>query len=384
MNPAVQQDSLYSEGQILSLRRGLAARRDISTWPGYAPTPLRTLDALASRLGVEAIYYKDESARFGLKSFKALGGAYAVSRLLQHALSEVRDGRESVELFSEQARKIASSFTVACATDGNHGRSVAWGAQTFGCQCVIFLHEGVSAAREAAIAAYGARIVRTPGNYDDSVRAASRAAQAHGWHVVSDTSYPGYLSVPRDVMQGYSTLMFEVEQQLPLDRLPTHGFIQGGVGGLAAAVCAHWWERHGTSRPRLIVVEPDAADCLYRSAEHGEPVALHGALNTVMAMLACGEVSSLAWDVLSKGAHAFMRIDDEVIAPTMRLLAAQHIVGGESGVAGLAALTLAAQDATMRERLGLNGASRVFVIGTEGDTDPALYRELVEGSRQLA
>src|SRR5690606_35466744 len=198
---------------------------------------------------------------------------------------------------------IVSGITVTCATDGNHGRSVAWGAHLFGCKCVIYVHETVSKGRKDAIASYGAEVRVVPGNYDDAVRKAASDAQANGWFVVTDTSYEGYTSVPRDVMQGYTIMAEESMQQIK--QTPTHIFVQGGVGGLAAAVCAHYWEKQGSERPRFIVAEPDRADCLYRSAKAGKPVAVHGALDTIMAGLACGEVSIIAWDILSEGADAF-------------------------------------------------------------------------------
>jgi diaminopropionate ammonia-lyase len=330
----------------------------IRAWQGYAPTPLLELRALAATAGVARLLYKDEGGRFGLGSFKALGGAYAVAKLA----GEVRD---------------PASLTVASATDGNHGRAVAWGAQRAGCQCVIYVHAGVSAGRVAAIERYGARVVRVDGNYDDSVREAARVAEASGWIVVSDTSYAGYSEIPRMVMQGYAVL---VEEALVQGAKPTHVFVQGGVGGLAAAVAAHFWERQGSARPTIVVVEPARADCLLRSARAGEPRSVHGELDTIMAGLACGEPSLLAWEILSQAADAFISIPDEAAMAAMRQLASPHppdppVVGGESGVAGLAGLLAAAANADVRGRLGLGGDARVLVIGTEGDTDPAIYEK---------
>ena len=218
-------------------------------------------------LGLGAVLLKDESRRFGLRSFKALGGAYAVRRLIARQAGLPRD------------------LVVTCASDGNHGRAVAWGAQRFGCRAVIYLHENVSQAREAAIAAYGAKIVRTRGNYDDSVRQSAADAARNGWFVVSDTAWPGYEDVPRDVMQGYSVMVRETMAQIAAAERPTHALVQGGVGGLAAAVLSHLWESLGAARPFVIVVEPDRADCLYRSAKAGERVTVTGALDTIMAGL---------------------------------------------------------------------------------------------------
>ncbi len=333
---------------------------EITAWPGYAPTPLRTL---ADSHGLAVIRLKDESARFGLGSFKALGGAYAVAQLVR----------------AELARHPGSgpeTITVTCATDGNHGRAVAWGAQRQGCRCVIFVHETVSQGRADAIAAYGAEVRRVPGTYDDAVRIASETAAAEGWHVVSDTSWPGYTQVPADVMQGYRVMVAEVLAQWE-GAPPSHVFVQAGVGGLAAAVSVHL-RLNLRPAPRLIVVEPDHAACLLASAELGERTAIGGELDTLMAGLACGEPSLLAWQELSRAAAAFMAIPDEAAVAAMRLLAAEGIVAGESATAGLAALLRALGDPAACETLALGPDSRVLLFSTEGATDPVLYRSLVE------
>ncbi len=362
-----------------ALARALAV---IRTWPGYAVTRLCPLPALAQAAGVASIHYKDEGSRFGLGSFKGLGGAYAVAQALSRELAQ-RLGRPVTAndlLYDATVRQHSADITVTCATDGNHGRSVAWGAQMLGCRCVIYIHATVSVGRRDAIARYGAQVVRTTGNYDDSVQEAERDARAKGWFVISDTSYPGYMDVPRDVMQGYQVMVQEAVQALP--QWPTHVFVQAGVGGFAAAVCAYFWERDAAERPVFVVVEPDRADCLMQSARAGEVVAVKGELDTLMAGLACGEVSLLAWDILATGANAFCTIPDAAAVHTMRLLASPMagdpaIVAGESAVAGLAAALLCAQDARARETLGLGSDSRVLLFGSEGDTDPDLYRQLV-------
>jgi diaminopropionate ammonia-lyase len=348
---------------ILSLAAEEVARREISSWPGYAPTPLRDLQSIARELGLAAVAFKEEQHRFGLRSFKALGGAYAVKKLA--------------------AAPGGPPAAVCCATDGNHGRSVAWGAREAGLRCVIYIHEGVSEGRAQAIRGFGAEVRRVGGNYDDSVRIAAADAAREGWTVVSDTSWEGYQDIPRDVMQGYGVMVGEaIAQGGGGARPPTHVFVQGGVGGIAAATVAHLWERFGAARPRVVVVEPDKADCLTRSAEQGRVVHLSGDLDTIMAGLSCGEPSPLAWAVLDPGADAFMAIGDAAIAPAMRALAALGVVGGESGVAGLAGLRIAATDRAMRAALGLDASSRVLLFGTEGATDPALYEELVGESAE--
>ncbi len=334
------------------------ARSAITSWPGYAPTKLVDLPWAAAACGVAAVRIKDESGRFGLGSFKALGGAYAVARLV---------GRERVRRGVD-----AGSITVTSATDGNHGRAVAWGAQRAGCRAIIFIHATVSAGREAAIAGYGAEVRRVRGNYDDAVRACSAAAAEHGWNVVSDTSWPGYVTVPAEVMQGYRLMVDEALAQWPAGPPPTHSFIQGGVGAVAASVSVHLRTRLDP-RPLLAVVEPEHAACLLASAELGEMTSIAGALDTVMAGLACGEPSLLAWQELERGADAFLAIPDVAAISTLRLLARHGLTIGESGVAGLAGLLLAAADPAARAALNLTGQSRVLLFGTEGATDPALY-----------
>jgi diaminopropionate ammonia-lyase len=384
-NPRASRTAPYDadgRAQVLSLAAFDEARREITSWPGYQVTPLRRLSMLAAAVGVGEIYYKDEAGRFGLGSFKALGGAYAVFKLLRQAIHE-RTGAtvSSPDLISGKYADHTRQITVTSATDGNHGRSVAWGAQTFGCRCVIYVHETVSERRCRAIAAYGAEVRRVAGTFDDAVRRAGADAAAQGWHVVFDTVYEGYTDVPRDVMQGYSLMADEVLAQAN-DIAPSHVFVQGGVGGLAAGVCSYLWERFGTARPRFVVVEPDRADCFYRSAVAGKPTPAEGALDTIMAGLACGEVSILAWRILDIGADAFMSIDDEAAADCMRLLAEGRggdnpVVAGESAVAGLAGFLLASTDLDARKRLALGSDSTVLVFGTEGATDPDVYVRIV-------
>ena len=335
----------------------------ISSWPNYHPTPLRSLDGLARELGVGDIRYKDEGSRFGLGSFKALGGAYAVKCLLENSSS----GRETI--------------TVASATDGNHGLSVAWGAKTQGCQCVIYIHSEVSKGREQALESQGARVIRVAGNYDDSVRLCHSDAQENGWTVVSDTSSDqAGDAVAKTVMAGYSVMVAEIVEQIA-DRLPTHVFIQGGVGGLAATVCEYFRLTWGAAAPRFALVEPDLAPCLFTSAKTGNRTSVDVREETVMAGLSCGEVSNIAWPTLSRFADDFMTIPDVIVAPTMRLLADAPfddapIVAGESAVAGLAGFICATRQEDLRLALQLDNDSRVLVIGTEGATDPTLYESL--------
>lgn len=357
-----------------------AARAVISRWPGYAPTPLRYLDALAAETGVGNILYKDESDRFGLKSFKALGGAFAVYGLLADEVERRAGVRpQPAELANGAYADIVRSFTVASATAGNHGRSVAWGARMFGCPAMIYIHEGVGQARADAIAAYGARVIRVAGNYDDSVRAAAADAATNGWTIVSDTSYPGYRDIPRRVMLGYTVMFAEILEALEGGPIPTHVIVPAGVGGLAAAAAAYFALQLGPDRPRFIVVEPEKADCLYQSVRHGGPALASGGLGSVLLGLDCGEVSLIAWEVLDRLADDFVLIPDEAALASMRHLnRISGVVAGECAGAGLTVLERASRDGGARAALGLGADSRVLLIGTEGATDPEAFRRLIE------
>jgi diaminopropionate ammonia-lyase len=357
------------------------AKRSLAHRCSGGPTPLHALPGLAAEFGVGLVQIKDEGTRLGLGSFKALGGSYAVIRLVLEEAGR-RLGRPVgyAELHAPEVCAVASGMTFACATDGNHGRSVAQGAQLVGADAAIFVHAGVSEGRVAAIARFGARMIRVEGTYDDSVAVAARVAAEEGWTVVSDTSWPGYERIPGLVMQGYTVMLREALSQLP-DR-PTHVFVQAGVGGVAAAVAGHLSLTAGSRRPTFVVVEPARAACLYETARAGHPVRIAHGEPTVMAMLECYEPSLVAWRVLSRVADAFMTVsDDEAVAVMNRLARPAPgdpaIVAGESGGAGLAGLLNAASNPAIRAALRLDGTSRVLVINTEGATDPKRYSELV-------
>jgi diaminopropionate ammonia-lyase len=345
------------------------------------PTPLRALPALARELGVGAVHLKDEGARLGLGSFKALGGAYAVVVLvLEEAARQLGRPVDVTELRTAEVRTVAAGLTFTCATDGNHGRSVAQGADFVGAKSVVFVHAGVSAERVAAIARFGAEMIRVAGNYDDSVADAARVAAERGWTVVSDTSWPGYERIPGLVMQGYTLMVREALAQM--SEPPTHVFVQAGVGGVAAAVAGHLAILFGNERPTFIVVDPARAACLYESARANKPVRIAHGEPTVMAMLECYEPSRVAWRVLSRVADGFMTVDEDDAVAIMRRLARPAegdpaIVSGESGGVGLAGSVKACTHRELREQLGLDAAARVFVINTEGATDPKQYEALV-------
>ena len=380
-NNQIQVGSEYKHQDILSLAAFKLANNEITSWDGYKPTPLHNFSDMAKDTGVELIVYKDENPRFTLKSFKALGGAYAVANLLIQKLKENGIDANSSDLIAGTHRDFTSKITVCCATDGNHGRSVAWGAQKFGCNCEIYIHRNVSVAREKAIAKYGADVNRIKGNYDDSVRLAAEVAEKNSYTVVSDTSYEGYTDIPKDVMQGYTVMVDEALKQM--DTVPTHVFLQGGVGGFPAAVVSFLVESL-ENPPKFVVVEPVNADCLFQSAKNGKPTAVHGELDTIMAGLACGEVSVLAWAILESYVSHFMTITDNSIPEAMKLLANRDvpIVAGESAVTGLAGFLIASNSKELREKLMINENSKILFFGTEGDTDEEMYEKLVGKSSE--
>ncbi len=347
-------------------------------------TPLYQLPDLAARLGLAGIGVKDESQRSPLASFKALGAPVALMRLILRLWPG--QNLDPATLIGGRHRNLLREFTVVSATDGNHGRALAAAARSVGCRCVIVLHAHVSAEREQAIAAYGAQIVRIAGNYDASVAEAAGLAARHDWQVVSDTSYDGYEEIPRDVMQGYGAIAAEiVEAGGTAPNLPgryTHVFLQGGVGGLAAGIASYLWEYHGECRPAFVMVEPRQADCLFQSALLGEAARATGSVDSVMAGLACGETSPLAWRFLRTSVAHFATIGDDDAVAAMRVAAAGGardvpLVMGESGAAGLAGLLALAGDAALAKAVGLDARSRVLLINTEGATAPSVYRELV-------
>lgn len=372
-----------SERRFVSAEETQMVRAEISSWPGYRPTPLHRLSGLAQATGVAGLLYKDEGYRFGLGSFKPLGGAFAVFRWLQAYIgANVGTIPTSADLRIGKYGELTRKLTVATATDGNHGRAVAWGAQLFGCRCVVYVPRQCSNLRKAAIESYGARVVRTAFGYDDTVRLCTQDAAREGWKVVSDTSWDGYEDIPELILQGYSVIADEVLDQIVPTETPTHVFIQGGVGALAAAICAYFSHFLRFRRPRIIVVEPEGAACLYESAVASKPTKARGEVRTMMAGLSCGEPSPLAWGILAKGADFFLTVPDNVVSDCMKLLARpayndRPVVAGESAIAGLAGFLCVAQSSRTRQILDLSAESRVLVFGTEGDTDPLIYKDIV-------
>ena len=390
LNPrATRADYPAELSAIMNIAQAHQSRQWLSSWRGiHRPaTPLYDLPDAAARCQVGRLCLKDESVRSPLGSFKALGAPIALVR----QILRLHPDFEPAAILTGRYAEALRGYTVISATDGNHGRGLAAAAQDAGCRCVIVLHAHVSPEREQAIAAYGADIVRIAGNYDESVQEAARLAAAHGWQVIADTSYDGYEDIPRDVMQGYGAIAEEIVEQTSAQRgragAFTHVFLQGGVGGMAAGLASYFWEYHGPQRPCFISVEPAQADCLLQSAIQGRPAKATGTVDSVMAGLACGETSPLAWRFLQPCVDVFMTIEDEQAIEAMRTLAQGSerdtpIVAGESGVAGLAALEWLRSDPQRSEQVGLTAESRVLIISTEGATAPREYTRLVGQSAE--
>ena len=390
LNPrATRADYPAELSAIMNIAQAHQSRQWLSSWRGiHRPaTPLYDLPDAAARCQVGRLCLKDESVRSPLGSFKALGAPIALVR----QILRLHPDFEPAAILTGRYAEALRGYTVISATDGNHGRGLAAAAQDAGCRCVIVLHAHVSPEREQAIAAYGADIVRIAGNYDESVQEAARLAAAHGWQVIADTSYDGYEDIPRDVMQGYGAIAEEIVEQTSAQRgragAFTHVFLQGGVGGMAAGLASYFWEYHGAQRPCVISVEPAQADCLLQSSIQGRPAKATGTVDSVMAGLACGETSPLAWRFLQPCVDVFMTIEDEQAIEAMRALAQGSerdtpIVAGESGVAGLAALEWLRSDPQRSEQVGLTAESRVLIISTEGATAPREYTRLVGQSAE--
>ena len=364
-----------------------------ATFSQYSPTPLVALPGLAGELGLKNVCVKDESHRFGLNAFKVLGGSYAMARCLAQRLNLPDQGLTKSQLHSAATstagtNTAADKITFISTTDGNHGRGLAWTARELGYPCIIFMPKGSEPTRRDNILALGAQCSITDLNYDDTVRMSWKMAQEKGYVMVQDTAWEGYEQIPAWIMQGYLTLAAEILEQLQAASIrPTHCFLQAGVGSFAAAVAAFLVAAMGSDAPRIIIVEPHAANCFYQSAlaGDGKAHAVGGSLQTLMAGLACGEPSTLAWNILKDYTTAFMSCPDYMAANGMRMLAApvqgdQPIVSGESGAAGAGALHWlmchpAAAD--QREALGLSAEASVLLISTEGDTVPHIYRSIV-------
>ena len=368
---------------LFSQQQAQQARAFHKKITGYQPTPLYALDELAGLFGVKKILVKDESQRFGLNAFKMLGGAYAIAQLL----CEKYQLNINEFTFETLKTSISQKMTFATTTDGNHGRGVAWAAKQLGQNAVIYMPKGSARERVDAILNLGAECIVTDMNYDDTVRLTMKNAQQNGWEVVQDTAWEGYTKIPTWIMQGYATLADEAVEQISSMGItrPTHVFLQAGVGAMAGGVLGYLVDTYGANNLRSVIVEPELADCVYRSGVKGEIVNVGGDMATIMAGLACGEPNPLGWKVLRDCATQFISCQDTVAALGMRVLGNPlgkdpRVVSGESGAVGLGVLAAVhhhPQREVLMQQLGLDKHSVVLVISTEGDTDVKNYREIV-------
>ena len=350
--------------------------------PGYAPTEMVSLSGLARALGVEALYVKDESSRFGLNAFKSLGSSYCVASLISEKLG-MPTRYESV--VSAEAKENTQGMTLITATDGNHGRGVAWTAKLLGLKSVVLMPKGTALERLQNIQKLGADASITDLVYDDTVKLAAKMAQENGWLLVQDTAWGGYEEIPERIMQGYLTMALEAVEALP--KAPTHLLLQAGVGSMAAALAAFFVEYYGKDCPKIIVVEPDGANCFYETARVADG-GIHpfvGNMHSIMAGLCCGVPSKSAWAILKETTDFYVSMPDFVAADGMRILGAplpgdQRVISGESGAStfGLVAdLLRDSRHQSIKDELGLNENSRILCISTEGATDRENYRRSV-------
>ena len=330
----------------------------IKEWNGYSPTPLINLNKLSHELNLNKILYKDESKRFDLKSFKALGGAYAAQRI----------------------SKGDKNIIVSTATAGNHGRSVAWGAKRLGLKCKIFISEFVSEARGQAMATLGADVIKVKGNYENSLIECIKQSTENNWQIVQDVAWDNYLLVPKYTMAGYSVMMKEIADQLDSNKI-THVILQAGVGGMAAAMIAGI-ARYLKNIPTTIVVEPDSAACVLESIKTGKIEKIDIKRESLMGGMSCGEVSLVPWEILKNSVNYCISLPDDDIAKTMKLLgnasfSDEKIIAGENSAPGVISLIASCEDQKLKKKLNLDSNSNVLVIGCEGDTDQEMYKKLV-------
>ena len=335
------------------------AIKSISKWENYVPTPLIKLDKLNKELEFKKIYYKDEDKRFNLKSFKALGGAFAVNKIANEK----------------------GNITVATATAGNHGRSVAWGAQRLGLKCKIFISEFVSESRAEAMRILDADVIRVKGNYDASLRECVKQSKQNNWEIVQDVSWDGYKDVPKLIMAGYTIMVKEIIDQTK-DNTFTHVFLQAGVGGMAAAMIAGF-AKFSNNVPKFIIVEPENANCVFQSITNNKPTTVNIKKETIMGGMSCGDVSTVAWEILKDATNYSLTIPDDKISTVVALLAKselsnEKIIAGECAVPGIIALISLFKNKKYLNKLELNSDSKILLFGCEGLTDSKMYKKLLD------
>ena len=370
---------------FLNLESAKKVRSFHASFPVYRETPLVELKNTAKAMGLGSIYVKDESYRFGLNAFKVLGGSYAIGNYLAKRLGKSITEMPFDKLISEEVRKELGDITFVTATDGNHGRGVAWTAKQLQQKSVVYMPKGSAEERLKNIRAEGADASITDLNYDEAVRLANTQAEQKGWVMVQDTAWEGYEDIPGWIMQGYGTMGYEAYTQLP--EKPTHIFLQAGVGSMAGAVAGFFAAAYGEDRPIITIVEPNKADCIFRTAEAADGT-LHfvtGDMDTIMAGLACGEPCSIGWNVLRDYADNFISCPDYAAAQGMRLLGNPEagdtkVISGESGASAFGCVAEIMRDpalAELRKKLKLDENSRVLFFSTEGDTDKENYKSIV-------
>jgi len=343
---------------VLSKKDIDEAYKIISSWKNYHPTPLLNLNKLSEKLKLNNIFYKDESKRFHLKSFKALGGAYAVEKIIK--------GND---------KKIIST-----ATAGNHGRSVAWGSQKNGLECKIFISEFVSESRAKIMRNFGADVIRIKGNYEDSLSKCIEQSNKYNWQIVQDVAWEDYKLVPKLTMAGYSVMMKEISEQIKGQKI-SHIILQAGVGGMAAAMVAGI-ARYLDYIPQIIIVEPDSAACVLESIKTSKIEKISIEKESMMGGMSCGEVSLVPWEILKNSVNFCVTVSDDYISKTVKYLANkgfsdEKIVGGECSTPGIASLAGLSNDHEVKKKIGLNESSNVLLFGCEGDADEELYQKLL-------
>lgn len=375
--------------EMFPIERAHDARKFHRQIPGYSMTPLVALPNLAQLLGVGGIYVKNEAERLNMSSFKVMGGSYAVYRLVRRLLGRENEDLSFEYLTSKECHDLLGDVVFCSATDGNHGRGLAWACKQLNHPCKIYVHSETSLPRIDAIKRFGAEVTVVNGNYDDAVRQAAEDAAKNGWHVVSDTSWPGYEEIPTWIMQGYTSILLEAQEQFSGMGIvkPTHVIVQAGVGAMAASVVGFYSALFPNDPPLFIVVEPDKAACIYESiaAGDGKCHSVKGDLDTIMAGLACGDPSPIAFDILEKNADIFIQTPDNVAARGMRILGCPlkgdpMVVSGESGAVPLGALFALRTDEIddeLKAALKLDRDSQIFMINTEGNTDPIEFRRIL-------
>lgn len=357
------------------------------SFPEYKPTPLAKLDNLAGALGVKSFYVKDESWRFGLNAFKVLGGSYAIGKYMAGRLGMDISELDFKKMISPEMREKLGDITFVTATDGNHGRGVAWTANRVRQNCVVYMPKGSAQERLENIKALGADASITDLNYDDAVRLANEGVEKNGWVLIQDTAWDGYEDVPGWIMEGYTTMGYEIVDQLK-GEMPTHVFLQAGVGAMSGAITGFFADLcKGDSKPVITIVEPNKADCIYRTAKaaDGKLHFVKGDMNSIMAGLCCGEPCTIGWNILRDWADNFVSMPDYVAAKGMRVLGNPigddpRVISGESGASTTGFVAELMQNPSLdwlREQIGINSESRVLCISTEGDTDRENYRKIV-------